>query len=280
MPLCLILLTSSLFTFYNVLKNEKEIAKAETKRYESYLLADELRQSSDDLTRMARTYTVTGEPRFREYFNRILDIRDGKAPRPAAYSGIYWDFVTANNFYPSFQNEERVSLETRMRNMDFTRDEFQLLNEAKKQSDALVHLENQAMNATVGLFPDEDGHYVIQKKPDPLLAQKLMHSQEYHNIKKEIMEPMQKFFQKVDQRTAQVVAFYINKGQSLNHLLLLLMSLTILLVFISSILIFYQNRQRKKIFSKMETGRKLEKEAVFYPHQLAYFYAGFQSVCG
>ena len=59
-----ILLVGSLLTFYNILKNEKEIAKAETKRYESYLLADELRQSSDDLTRMARTYTVTGETSF------------------------------------------------------------------------------------------------------------------------------------------------------------------------------------------------------------------------
>ena len=102
--------------------------------------------------------------------------------------------------------------------MDFTRDEFQLLNGAKKQSDALVHLENQAMNAMIGLFPNEEGHYVIQKKPDPLLAQKLMHSQKYHNIKKEIMGPMQEFFQRVDQRTAQTVAFYINKGRKLNHL--------------------------------------------------------------
>ena len=30
-------------------------------RYQSYLLADELRQSSDDLTRLARTYAVTGD---------------------------------------------------------------------------------------------------------------------------------------------------------------------------------------------------------------------------
>ena len=63
-----ILLISILIIFYNILKNEKQIAKAELKRYESYLLADELRQSSDDLTRMARTYTVTGDPLFRKYF--------------------------------------------------------------------------------------------------------------------------------------------------------------------------------------------------------------------
>lgn len=258
-----ILLISSLLTFYNILKNEKEIVKAESKRYESYLLADELRQSSDDLTRMARTYTVTGEPRFRKYFNRILDIRDGKTPRPATYSGIYWDFVTATDSYPSSQADEQSSLETRMKSMDFTRDEFHLLNEAKKQSDALVHLENQAMNAMVGLFANEEGHYVIRKKPDPLLAQKLMHSQAYHNIKKEIMGPMQEFFQRVDQRTAQTVAFYINKGRKLNHLLLFLMNLAILLVFVSFVLIFYQGQKQKKYLQKWKQADNWKRKLFF-----------------
>lgn len=42
-----------------VVGNQADIAQAEHRRYESYKLADELRQSSDDLTRMARTYVVT-----------------------------------------------------------------------------------------------------------------------------------------------------------------------------------------------------------------------------
>ena len=37
-------------------------------RYESILLADELRQSSDDLTRFARTYVVTGDARFEKMY--------------------------------------------------------------------------------------------------------------------------------------------------------------------------------------------------------------------
>ena len=58
-----------------------------------FKLADELRQSSDDLTRMARTYVVTGDVRYEEYFNRILEIRNGEAPRPENHGGMYWDFV-------------------------------------------------------------------------------------------------------------------------------------------------------------------------------------------
>src|SRR5689334_1289293 len=65
-------------------------------RYRSFLLADELRQSSDDLTRLARTYVVTDDPAYEQQYNDILDIRNGKKPRPEEYYRIYWDFVAAD----------------------------------------------------------------------------------------------------------------------------------------------------------------------------------------
>ncbi|NBR97153.1 MAG: methyl-accepting chemotaxis protein, partial [Verrucomicrobia bacterium] len=53
-------------------KKANELAEAELQKYYSYQLADELRQSSDDLTRMARTYAVTGNEKYQKFFNRIL----------------------------------------------------------------------------------------------------------------------------------------------------------------------------------------------------------------
>jgi len=50
--------------------------------FHSYLLADELRQSSDDLTRLARSFVVTGDPEFEREYWAVLDIRNGKLPRP------------------------------------------------------------------------------------------------------------------------------------------------------------------------------------------------------
>src|SRR5215510_3101461 len=90
-----VLISGSLYVVSQAVKTESEIAQAEIRRYHSYQLADELRQSSDDLTRMARLYAVTGEQRYREYFGRILAIRDGKAPRPLDYGNIYWDLMVA-----------------------------------------------------------------------------------------------------------------------------------------------------------------------------------------
>lgn len=74
----------------------ERVTSANQARYASYLLADELRQSSDDLTRLVRTYTVTAEPKWAEQYQEVLDIRNGIKPRPSDYEKIYWDFRAAN----------------------------------------------------------------------------------------------------------------------------------------------------------------------------------------
>ena len=69
-------------SFVLYVRAEKEIDRANETRQQSFQLADELRQSSDDLTRMVRTYVVTGDPIYRQHYQEILDIRDGKVARP------------------------------------------------------------------------------------------------------------------------------------------------------------------------------------------------------
>ena len=89
-----LLLASTLMVQAFVLRSlQKDVEAAEERRHKSYQLADELRQSSDDLTRLARTYAVAGDPRYRDYYWRILDIRNGKSVRPPGYEGVYWDLV-------------------------------------------------------------------------------------------------------------------------------------------------------------------------------------------
>src|SRR5262249_59600590 len=88
---------------------------------------------------MARLYAVTGEARYRTYFDRILAIRDGTAPRPLDYGNVYWDFVVAWG-KPPRRDEAAVSLEQLMRDAHFTDDELAFLRQAKRRSDALAIL--------------------------------------------------------------------------------------------------------------------------------------------
>ncbi len=79
---------------------EKEVDRINELRQHSLMLADELRQSSDDLTRMVRTYVVTGDPIYKQHYQEILDIQDGRKPRPVGYQNIYWDIVLGDDLRP------------------------------------------------------------------------------------------------------------------------------------------------------------------------------------
>ena len=122
--------------------------------FESYILADELRQSSDDLTRLARTYVITADPAYEIQYFDILAIRNGKKERPLHYNRIYWDFVAAGRT-ASQSSGVTTSLHDMMKAVGFADHEFELLAQAQANSDGLVGLEVQAMNAVKGLYADD-----------------------------------------------------------------------------------------------------------------------------
>ena len=187
-------------------KKANELAEAELQKYYSYQLADELRQSSDDLTRMARTYAVTGNEKYQKFFNRILTIRNGETPRPQDYNDIYWDLVTGDAEQDSADAGEKISLESRMLSAGFTVQEFALLKDSQNQSDSLVKLENIAMHALKGEFDDGTGSFQAKKTPDQPLAIQILHSQQYHEAKARIMKPLRDFTQMVNHRTSILVS--------------------------------------------------------------------------
>ncbi|WP_301260590.1 methyl-accepting chemotaxis protein [Eleftheria terrae] len=175
------------------------------RRYQSYLLADELRQSSDDLTRLARTYVASGEDKWEKQYFEILDIRNGKLPRPQAYERIYWDFRAADvqNVRPA---GETVPLLDLMKQAGFADNELAKLAEAKANSDDLVRTETIAMNMVKGLYDDGKGGFTRQAEPDKAKALEMMHDLAYHQNKAKIMKPVDEFLVLLDQRTAAELA--------------------------------------------------------------------------
>ncbi len=173
-------------------------------QYKSLILADELRQSSDDLTRMARTYVITGNSMFEEQYKTVLAIRNGELPRPKRYNGIFWDFLTLEN-NKILLDGEKIPLRELMIQANFPESELNLLFISQKESDDLTNLEHKAMNAIKGIFQDENGNYTIKVKPDFALARELMHSNAYHLAKIRIMEPLDRFYKAFETRTKQKV---------------------------------------------------------------------------
>ncbi len=192
-------------TLYRVQQTQAHVSDAYEVRYQSYILADELRQSSDDLTRLARTYVVTGDASYEKQYLDILDIRNGKKARPQHYERIYWDFVAAGEERPRPEGAT-ISLDALMKQAGFSEQEFAKLKEAQDNSNALVKTEVIAMNAVKGLFDDGTGRFVEKDGPDMDMARQLVHSKDYHRYKAQIMKPVDTFFTLLDQRTQQAVA--------------------------------------------------------------------------
>jgi len=239
----LVLLLLGMFMYLETSRYDDKIVEASTRRYQSYLLADELRQSSDDLTRMARTYAVTGDPRFKEYFEKILAIRNGDAPRPVDYHKIYWDFMASTGMPPRVDTPPK-SLRQLMKEAEFTESEFALLEETKNESNQLVGLENQAMNAMEGIFEDATGRY-RKGQPDRQLARELLHSNAYHRAKARIMAPLEDFFDLIDHRTSGQLARYADTQKRTNLVLLMTLSLATVLALVSLVLGGWWTWQRK-----------------------------------
>ncbi len=224
-----------------VMSNRSSALADETaaRRYQSYLLADELRQSSDDLTRLARTYVATGDAKWEKQYFEILEIRNGKLPRPQAYERIYWDFraADAQNVRPV---GETVPLLDLMKRADFADNELAKLAEAKANSDDLVRTETIAMNMVKGLYDDGKGGFTRQADPDKAKALGMMHDLAYHQYKAKIMKPVDEFLILLDERTSAELASAVAARQRWSHITL--GSTAILIVMLFSGLLYLRRR--------------------------------------
>ncbi|SFF51097.1 methyl-accepting chemotaxis protein [Duganella sp. CF458] len=199
-----VLAALTMLALLRVSSKEAEAKQAADSRYQSYLLADELRQSSDDLTRLARTYVVSGEAAYEQQYMDILAIRNGQKPRPKNYERIYWDFVAAGAPVPP-SSGQTIALSELMKRAGFTDQEFAKLKEAEANSNELVRTEVIAMNAVKGKFDDGKGGFTREAAPDPEMARRIMHDKAYHQNKAKIMQPVNEFLALLDERTSAEV---------------------------------------------------------------------------
>lgn len=213
---------------------EERVNRANEQRITSFELSDELRQSSDDLTRMVRTYVATGDPIYKQHYLEILAIRDGKSPRPVNYDHVYWDLVLKDDARPrSFG--QAISMLELMRQAGFTTEEFKHLQSAKAASDWLTGTELKAMALVESTTPPTDANHNT--------ARQGLYDADYHQAKRDIMRPIGEFVDLVDQRTlATVNDAKLNLGRTR----LVFMVLGVALVLMLARTLYLINVERKE----------------------------------
>jgi PAS domain S-box-containing protein len=237
----LLLIIAGFFVF-KALNSQNDVIRSEEHRFRSVMLAIELFQSSEDLTRMARSYVSTGNPIYEKNYFEILDIRNGKQPRPKDYAVTYWHIAGVGRG-PAIAPGETVALQDLMRHEGFTEKEFGLLRESQANSDRLVNMEKQAFASLNGLYDDGHGNLTVRRTPDRNFAVRLLFSEEYFNEKARIMAPIQQFMDVLDQRTKDELRIDQSKLQQY-----ILLALGFIFIVMIVVLIKFNHTFRRILF--------------------------------
>lgn len=199
--LIVILAVLQLAVVAELMRNQDALAKAQVVQHESWRLSNELRFSSDELTRTARTYVVTGDSAYEKEYWRILAVRNGTEPRP---------------------DGRRVALRQLMEEIGFVKEEFEKLNVAEDNSNSLVATEVAAFQAMRGRFTEKEGGtsrdlaaYVRTGPPNQAFAVRIMHDPTYHADKARIMKPIDESERMVQSRTLAEVERLTKRSREL-----------------------------------------------------------------
>ncbi len=230
---------------FQLRSSQHELIENDKIRYMSYQVADELRQSSDDLTRLARLYVVNkkSDPEqaaeyLREY-NAILDIRAGKAPRPIGYEKVFWDIAAIEGKNPTANSDKTIALKDMMKELNFSAEEFALLDESEANSAALVKTEVAAMNLVDGKLGDYEKSLMKPGEKPEETAVRIMHDMNYMQEKASIMLPFNEFFDKLDNRTEKMA---INSRKSANQFVLFGIAMIIIAILLNFCLVLVVSR--------------------------------------
>lgn len=185
---------------YYLIEAGLELEESNRNKYTSYLLANELRQSSDNLTKMVRSYVATGDEKYRTIYQDIVDIRAGNKARPEGYDGIYWEFFIAGEQVGGSSGKSVALLEM-MRQAGITPEELDLLDQSTKLSGNLVAIETIAMNAMRNQIDEKNKGMLLPGETPRQFALRIVNDATYEKQKAEIMKPINQFNQLLNTRT-------------------------------------------------------------------------------
>lgn len=222
-----------------LLYNNSMIVNSQKKAYESDKLADELRDSSEDLTKYVREFVVTGNPTYEKKYWHVLNVRNGKESR---------------------EDGKKVPLNLLMRQLGFTDNELNKLEEAQYNSDKLVNKEVIAMNAIKGISDTNISKLILHNESKRDFAIRIMNDEAYHKDKAKIMNPIREVIYLVDKRTQLELLYY----DILNYIYMSIGFFVVFLLFARFIYLINRVKQNvkdeqliRKIFEEMRNSLEL-----------------------
>ncbi len=172
-------------------------------RQKALALTAGLRQETEQLARLVRAFTTTGDTRYLFYYFDIIAIRQGDKPLPADFNPFtYWDEVIAGRITHSLpENGVKLSVSERMKALAFSTEEFAALQKILAATEAMNRIEQIAFAATQGLYDPEKRDFVSDGRPQLAFASQLVHGQDYNRLKADLTVAVQNLIQLTEART-------------------------------------------------------------------------------
>jgi hypothetical protein len=145
-----------------------------------------LTKSSDDLTNYARYFVTTKDEHWRNEFDNVLKVRNG-------------DIADEQGVKKSFQ--------ARLKEVQFTQEELDMLLKAEQLSNNLAKLEVQAFEL-ISSAKSGDWDFITQSQKNTQ-AQVLMFGHDYKNYKQQIITTSNEFYVMVVNRLQSQYQFYM-----------------------------------------------------------------------
>ena len=168
-----------------------EILESQSRNSLCQLLANELKQSSEDLSNNSRMYVISNgnETYYREY-NDIVAWRSGLAPRPSHL---------AENLFPGVT----IHMLNLLESVGFTEDELSTVETSLIVSESLARTEHQAM-ASIRMGEIVDGPQVaIPGESVRDFALRILTSDSYNSISRQIINPLDTLNANITQRMTE-----------------------------------------------------------------------------
>ena len=216
-------------------------------RFESYQIGQEVTIDSDNLTRLARTYVVTLEAKYKNEYFRLVDKIEGKAPRPDGEVIAFTDLLERNGF---------------------SQREKSLLDQSTALSIALIETEEKAFALVEPLEGLNPAQLSTSQQQAWIEALALLHNAAYHAERDKIFSPVTEFEALLDNRThsgLQHTSAWLNRMESGT----VFAAIVLLIVIVSSFFLI-SNRVVKPLTGMVDNSVRLSQgdfSVSFYSQQ-------------
>ncbi|MEO8542165.1 MAG: response regulator, partial [Betaproteobacteria bacterium] len=196
------------------------VVSAQQHRQQALGLASELQQETEQLARLVRAYTTTGESRYLLYYYDILAVREGEKAAPLQFdSTSYWDDVIAGRIKHVLPSDgARRSVSDLMKSQGFSEGELRALENVFSATAAMNKVEQKAFAATQGLYNPEKEEFISDGPARLDYASLLVHGAPYNALKADLSHAVGNLVRMIDQRTRANVT---QSGQALERWILL-----------------------------------------------------------